>query len=72
MDVIPLSAFALVIVVLLVIWFFLAHMISSGKDDARLQFLLSLMDAAQADVGHPDAVTNAGAPAFSTNTPRSV
>ena len=72
MDVIPFSAFALVIVVLLIAWLFLAHMISSSTDDARLQFLLSLMDVPQADAGHPDAVTNAGAPAFSTNTPRSV
>ncbi|MGA2073544.1 MAG: hypothetical protein ABSH52_08555 [Terriglobia bacterium] len=55
MDAMPFSAVALVIVVLLVIWFFLAHMISSRKDDARLQFLLSLMDAPQADASHSDA-----------------
>jgi len=55
MSVIPFSAVALVIVVLLVIWFFLAHMISSRKDDARLHFLLSLMDAPQAEASDSDA-----------------
>ena len=43
MDAIPFSAVALAIVVLLVVWFFLAHMISSRKDDARLHFLLKLL-----------------------------
>ena len=55
MNVIPFSAVALVIVILLVIWFFLAHMISSRKDDARLQFLLGLIDAPQAEASLSDA-----------------
>jgi len=55
MGPIPFSAFALVIVVLLVTWLFLAHMISSRKDDARLHFLFSLMDAPQAGASHSDA-----------------
>ena len=59
MDAMPFSAVAVVIVVLLVIWFFLAHMISSRTKDARLHFLLSFMDAPQAEASHSDA---AGAP----------
>jgi len=51
MDAIPFSAFTLVVVMLLAAWLFLAHMFSSGKDDARLKFLLDLMDVPQADVG---------------------
>ncbi len=52
MDATSFSAAALVIVLLLVIWLFLAHMISSRNDDARLHFLVSLMDAPQADASH--------------------
>jgi len=55
MDAIPFSAVALAIVVLLVVWFLLAHMISSRKNDARLHFLLSLMDAPQAGASHSDS-----------------
>ena len=51
MDATSFSAVALVIVLLLAIWLFLAHMISSRNEDARLQFLLSLMDASQAGAG---------------------
>jgi hypothetical protein len=51
---VPISAVALVVVVLLVIWFFLAHMISSRKDDARLQFLLGLMGGPTATADRPD------------------
>jgi hypothetical protein len=51
---IPFSAFALVIVVLLATWLFLAHMISRRREDARLQFLLSLTDPPHADSGRPD------------------
>jgi hypothetical protein len=54
METVPTSAVALVIVVLLIIWFFLAHMISSRKDDARLQFLLSLTDQPHVEPGCPD------------------
>ena len=44
MDIIPSSALALVVVALLVIWLIVAHMISNRKQDARLQFLLGLME----------------------------
>jgi hypothetical protein len=54
MGPIPFSAFALVIVVLLITWLFLAHMISSRRDDARLQFLLSLTDPPHVARGCPD------------------
>jgi hypothetical protein len=54
METMPFSSVALVIVVLLVIWFFLAHMISSRKDDARLQFLFDLIDVPSPDGGHSD------------------
>lgn len=56
MDAVPFSALVLVIVVLLVVWLFLAHMMSSRKQDARLQFLLSLMEAPPASDGRPDPV----------------
>lgn len=54
MHAIPFSALVLVLAVLLVIWLFLAHMMSSRKQDARLQFLLSLMEATPASDGGPD------------------
>jgi hypothetical protein len=56
MDPIPFSAVVMVIILLLVVWLFLAHMVSSRKVDARLEFLLSLMDAPQADPGRSDPV----------------
>jgi hypothetical protein len=55
MDPIPFSAVALVIVVLLVTWLFLAHMMSNREDDARLHFLLGIMGAPQAEASHSDA-----------------
>jgi hypothetical protein len=55
MNAIPILAIVLVLFVLLVVWLFLAHMISSRKDDARLQFLLGLIDAPQAEASLSDA-----------------
>jgi hypothetical protein len=72
MDAIPFSAVALAIVILLVIWFFLAHMISSRKDDARMHFLLSLLDAPQIDTSHSDGAglrPAAGVPEGNTEKP---
>jgi hypothetical protein len=54
MNDIPPSAIALVVVLLLVIWLFLAHMILDRREDARLQFLLSLMEPPPASAGDPD------------------
>jgi hypothetical protein len=44
MHAIPSSALAFVVTALLVIWLFLVHMISNRKEDARLHFLLGLME----------------------------
>jgi hypothetical protein len=46
-------AVVLVIVLLLVIWLFLAHMISSREEDARLQFFLSLMEPPPVSTDRP-------------------
>ena len=54
MNAIPISAVVLVIFVLLLVWLLLAHMILSRRDDARLQFLLGLMDAPTATADGPD------------------
>jgi hypothetical protein len=61
MDTIPFSALALVVVALLLIWLFLAHMIANRKEDARLQFLLSLMEppAVSKDCPSPAVVRTA-------------
>jgi len=44
MDTMPTLALVMVVAVLLVVWLFLAHMISSRREDGRLRFLLSLME----------------------------
>ena len=54
MHTVPLPALVLATAVLLVVWLFLAHMISSRKEDARLQFLLDLTDPPQVDRGRHD------------------
>jgi hypothetical protein len=53
MNPVPICAFILVTVVLLVVWFFLVHMIRSRQEDARLHFLLDLMQDPPPFAGHP-------------------
>jgi len=73
MNSVPLVAMVLAIAVLLVVWLFLAHMIASRKDDARLQFLLSLTDPPHADLGHPDpAIPRPAASMLGTRTTKGV
>jgi len=53
MNPLPLTAFVLVIFVLLVVGLFLTRMIVSRRDAARLPFLLSLMNAPTATADRP-------------------
>jgi len=53
MNAITVSNVILVTVVLLVVWLLLARMISSRREDARLQFLLSLMEPPPVSVDRP-------------------
>jgi len=52
MNPVPISALILVTVALLVVWLFLAHMIRSSQQDARLHFLLDLMEDTPPFAGH--------------------
>jgi len=45
MDRIPYSAIGITFSLLIIIWFFLLHMILSRSPDAHLQILLNLMSA---------------------------
>lgn len=62
MDAIRFSAVVLAIVALLLVWLFLAHMILSRKEDARLEFLLNLMGPPAADASRADPAVQRPAP----------
>jgi len=53
MNPVPVSALIMVTVALLVVWLFLARMIRSRHEDARLQFLLNLVQDSPAFADSP-------------------
>jgi hypothetical protein len=62
MNDIPQAAIGIAMALLLVIGFFLAHMISSQEQDARVEFLLHLLQAlpASGDVRRPAKLRGVG------------